>query len=57
MIFCVMIQFQVFASNNETDPEFGKALREAVVEGVEIYAQSSEFIGNRITLRGKLKWS
>jgi len=45
----------VFASKNETDPVFGKALREAAAEGVEVYAHSSEFIGNRITLRGKLK--
>jgi len=29
---------QAFAPSDETDPEFGKALRNAAVEGVEIYA-------------------
>jgi len=45
----------VFAPNDETDPEFGKVLRNAAVEGVEVYAYYSEFIENRITLRGRVK--
>jgi len=32
----------VFAPNDETDPEFGKALRDAAKEGVEIYAYKME---------------
>lgn len=34
---------QVFAPNDEIDPEFGKALRNAFLEGVEIFAYCSEF--------------
>jgi len=45
----------VFAPNDETDPEFGKALRNAAVEGVEVYAYYSEFIENKITLKEKIK--
>jgi len=45
----------VFAPNDETDPEFGKVLRDAAVEGVEVYAYCSEFVGNRIILKGKVK--
>jgi len=45
----------LFAPNDETDPEFGKVLREAVVEGVEVYAYFSEFIDNKISLKGKVK--
>ncbi len=33
---------QVFAPNDETDPEFGKVLRDAAVEGVEVYAYKME---------------
>ena len=33
---------QVFAPNDETDPEFGKVLRNAAVEGVEVYAYKVE---------------
>jgi len=32
----------VFAPNDETDPEFGKALRNAAVEGIEVYAHKME---------------
>lgn len=46
---------RVFAPNDETDPEFGKVLRDAAVEGVELYAYYSEFIENKITLKGKIK--
>jgi sugar fermentation stimulation protein A len=44
----------VFTPNNETDPEFGKALEEAVEKGVEVYTYSSEFIENKIVLKGKI---
>ena len=45
----------MFAPNDETDPEFGKALRDAAVKGVEVYAYSSEFSEKKITLRGKVE--
>jgi sugar fermentation stimulation protein A len=45
----------VFAPNDETDPEFGKTLRNAFLEGVEIYAYYSEFSETKITLKGKVK--
>ena len=45
----------VFSPNDETDPEFGKVLREAAVKGVEVYAYSSEFTEDRITLKGKIR--
>jgi len=32
----------VFAPNDETDPEFGKVLRDAVMKGVEVYAYKVE---------------
>lgn len=32
----------VFSPNDETDPEFGKALREAAMKGVEVYAYTVE---------------
>jgi sugar fermentation stimulation protein A len=35
-----------FAPSDETDPEFGKALRNAAVEGVEIYAYKMEISTN-----------
>lgn len=57
---CVLFVVQrtdahTFTSNDETDPEFGKVLREAAMEGVEVYAYCSEFVGNTITLKGKIK--
>jgi sugar fermentation stimulation protein A len=57
---CVLFVIQrtdarVFAPNDETDPEFGKVLRDAAVEGVGVYAYYSELIGNKITLKGKVK--
>ncbi len=57
---CVLFVVQrtdahVFTYNDETDPEFGKVLREAAMEGVEVYAYCSEFVGNTITLKGKIK--
>ena len=45
----------VFAPNDETDPEFGEVLREAAVNGVEVYAYYSEFAENRVTLKGKIR--
>lgn len=45
----------VLSPNDEVDPEFGKALREAAENGVEIYAYYSEFVGNKNVLRGKLE--
>lgn len=44
----------VFSPNDETDPLFGKILRDAVAKGVEVYAYYSEFTDNRITLKGKI---
>jgi len=41
---------KVFTSNDETDPKFGRALREAVKEGVEVYAYMAIFNGNRTVL-------
>ena len=57
---CVLFVVQrtdarVFAPNDETDPEFGKVLRDATVKGVDIYAYYSEFVENKITLKGKVK--
>ena len=45
----------VFLPNDDTDPEFGKALRSAALENVEVYAYDSEYIENVITLKGKVK--
>jgi len=45
---------QGFSPNDAMDPEFGKNLRRAATESVEVYAYSSEFIGDEITLRGKV---
>jgi sugar fermentation stimulation protein A len=45
----------VFAPNDETDPEFGRVLRDAAVEGVEVYAYCSEFVENKIALREKVR--
>jgi len=57
---CVLFVVQrtdahVFTPNDETDLEFGKVLRDAAVNGVEVYAYYSEFVGNKITLKGKVK--
>lgn len=45
----------VFVPNDEADPKFGKALREAAKHGVEVYAYSAVFTGNRIALNGKVR--
>lgn len=46
---------QVLSSNDEVDPKFGEAIRRAVKKGVEVYAYSSKFAGNKIRLEGKIK--
>lgn len=45
----------VFRPNDDVDPKFSKALRETSKSGVEIYAYSASFIGNKITLGGKVQ--
>ena len=57
---CVLFVIQrvnahVFAPNDETDPDFGGAFRDALKNGVEAYAYYSEFLGNKISLREKIK--
>lgn len=44
-----------FSPADHIDPKFGGALRKAAENGVEIYAYRSEFVGNKITLREKIK--
>jgi sugar fermentation stimulation protein A len=46
-----------FAPCDETDPEFGNALRNAAKEGVEVYAYKTEIANNfsRLTLSSRLK--
>ncbi|MCS7123893.1 MAG: DNA/RNA nuclease SfsA [Candidatus Bathyarchaeota archaeon] len=46
---------KVFTPNDETDPKFGAALREAAKKGVEVYAYSASFTGKRMVLNGKVK--
>ncbi len=56
MLFVVQrTDARVFAPNDEVDPEFGKVLRNAAVVGVEVYAYYSDFVENKITLKGKVK--
>ena len=49
------IDASIFSPNDELDPKFGEALREAARKGVEVHAYYSEFARNKIVLRGKLK--
>lgn len=56
---CVLFLIQrndavTFSPNDETDPKFGKILRNAALEGVEIYAYSSIFTGKKISLDKKV---
>lgn len=44
----------IFTPNDETDPKFVRALREAAKSGVEVYAYLAIFAGNRIVLDGKV---
>ena len=48
-----------FSPSDETDPEFGKALRNAVAEGVEVYAYKTEISPNfsLLSLSSKLRIS
>lgn len=45
----------VFSPADKIDSEFGEALRQAVNGGVEVYAYSSQFVGNKIMLKGKVE--
>jgi sugar fermentation stimulation protein A len=45
----------LFAPNDATDPLFGMALRKAAFKGVEVYAYSSEFRGDVVRLRGRVR--
>lgn len=49
------INAEVFAPNDETDPDFGEAFRKALKNGVEAYAYYSEFVGNIISLKDKVE--
>jgi sugar fermentation stimulation protein A len=44
-----------FSPADDVDKEFGEALRQASNGGVEVYAYSSEFVGDKIILRGRVK--
>lgn len=44
-----------FSPNDKVDPKFGKVLREAANQNVEVYAYLSEFVGNQIKLRSKVE--
>jgi len=57
---CVLFIIQrvnahVLGPNDKTDPDFGESFRLALENGVEVYAYYSEFVGNRITLRDRVK--
>ena len=45
----------LFKPNDETDPKFGKALREASSRGVEVYAYTANFTRSRIWLGSRVK--
>lgn len=44
-----------FSPNDETDPVFGAALRQASAKGVEVYAYSSELKANEVVLRTRIR--
>ena len=57
---CVLFVIQrvnshTFAPNDETDPKFGEAFRDALKNGVEAYAYYSEFLGNKISLKERIE--
>lgn len=59
---CILFLIQrtdahAFAPSDETDPKFGKALRKAANEGVEVYAYKTEIANNfsSTTLSSRLK--
>lgn len=45
---------EVFSPDDEVDREFGDVLRQAAKQGVEVYAYCSQFVGDKIILRGKV---
>ena len=49
------VNAKIFSPNDETDPDFGEAFREALKKGVEAYAYYSEFVVNKIILRDKIE--
>jgi len=56
---CVLFLIQrtdarALSPNDETDPEFGRTLREAATGGVEVLAYCCEFAGEEIALKGKV---
>lgn len=51
VLFLVQIEdVHTFSPNDETDPKFGEALREAVANGVDIFVYSSKVTEDGITL-------
>lgn len=44
-----------FSPADDVNKEFGEALRQAFKGGVEVYAYSSEFLGDKIMLRGNVE--
>ncbi len=44
-----------FTSNDETYSEFGEALRNAFMEGVEAYAYNSKLIEDKVILDGRIE--
>jgi sugar fermentation stimulation protein A len=57
---CMLFMIQrtdarVFSPDDEIDPEFGETLRGAAEQGVEVYAYCSDFLGDKIVLKGRIK--
>ncbi|MGQ9507746.1 MAG: DNA/RNA nuclease SfsA, partial [Candidatus Bathycorpusculaceae bacterium] len=57
---CILFLIQrtdayTFSPADEVDEEFGEVLRHAFKGGVEVYAYASEFLGDKIMLRGKVE--
>ncbi|MGQ9624832.1 MAG: DNA/RNA nuclease SfsA [Candidatus Bathycorpusculaceae bacterium] len=48
------VDAKLFTPNDETDPKFGKALRQAYSRGVEVYAYSSKFLDDKIVFERKI---
>jgi sugar fermentation stimulation protein A len=44
----------VFKPNDDLDPKFGRTLRMAAKDGVEVYAYTASFTGRRLVLGGKI---
>ncbi|MBD7911824.1 MULTISPECIES: DNA/RNA nuclease SfsA [Clostridium] len=56
VLFLIQIEdVKSFSPNDDTDPEFGKALRKAAEEGVDIFAYSSKVTRTGITLDKPVK--